>query len=153
MTWYFLDTSALVKRYHVERGTSSVDALCSDKDVTLVISRLALVELASALALKVRTGELSSIDYLHAHKRFLADLAMKAFLVPRFLVAHFRDAEKMVHTHSTTRRLRTLDAIQLATAKHLMSQGRMDVFVTADATLLSIAADEGLQTLNPELLS
>ena len=62
MTWYFLDTSALVKRYHGEAGTDAIDRIFAQSLAELVISRLALVEVTSALAFKVRTGELQSTD-------------------------------------------------------------------------------------------
>ena len=32
MTVYFLDTSALVKRYHLELGSDAVDALFAEQD-------------------------------------------------------------------------------------------------------------------------
>lgn len=52
MTFYFFDTSALVKRYHLEPSSERVNAILDDQDNLLIISELALVELASALQRK-----------------------------------------------------------------------------------------------------
>ena len=51
---YFLDSSALVKRYHRESGSPDVDQLLAAPDNQIIISRLALVELHSSFARLVR---------------------------------------------------------------------------------------------------
>ena len=58
MAQYMVDTSALVKYYHPEIGSPRVIALADDPRNVLFISRIGLVEIHSALARKVRTGEL-----------------------------------------------------------------------------------------------
>ena len=57
---FFLDSSALIKLYHNEPGTERVDHLFAATDTTLVISELTAVEMYSALARKVRTGEITA---------------------------------------------------------------------------------------------
>ena len=37
---YYLDTSALVKRYHVERGTTRLDAVFAEPDATFIIASI-----------------------------------------------------------------------------------------------------------------
>jgi hypothetical protein len=59
MPAYFLDTSALVKRYHVEDGTTEMDVLLDHPQSVPIISRLGFVETLSALATKVLTKVLS----------------------------------------------------------------------------------------------
>jgi len=49
MALFLFDTSALVKRYHVEVGSDKVDEIFDDPDNVLIISELALVEVTSAL--------------------------------------------------------------------------------------------------------
>lgn len=149
MRSYFLDTSALVKRYRVEQGTDAVDALFAEKDAIFMVSRLGMVELVSALALKVRVEELEMADYLTARKRFLAEIAQKNLKVVRLLVSHFRTAELLISKYSIARRLRTLDALQLSVALDLLSRREVDVFVSADVLLCDIARLEGIATQNP----
>ena len=55
MTLYFLDTSALVKRYVTELGSNWVMAQCQPKaGNTIVISQAALVEAVAAFCRKTR---------------------------------------------------------------------------------------------------
>lgn len=148
MGGYFLDTSALVKRYRVEAGTPIIDQLFT-QSAPLVISRLGIVETVSALAMKVRIGELSTGDYDVARKKFIGDISGRSLSVSRIFASHFRAAERLVDHYGKSRRLRTLDALQLSMALDLMRLGKIDTVVCADSILCEIAALESLKTLNP----
>lgn len=113
----FLDTSALVKRYHLEAGSAAVDRLFDGGDRSMAISRLATIEFRSALAARVRAGELDHAAFSLAIQRFEADIRNRRLLVVRMLVGHFRVAEELIGRHATTRRLRALDALQLAVVR------------------------------------
>ncbi len=54
---------ALVKRYHVEPGSSKVAAILAQPDSSHLISRIGLVEAVSAFALKVREGQIQMTDF------------------------------------------------------------------------------------------
>jgi predicted nucleic acid-binding protein len=149
MAQYFFDTSALVKRYRAEQGTDVIDGLFADAGSTFVISRLGIVEAISALALKVRSGELSPDDYALTRKKFLGEVGRGNFTIVRMLVEHYRSAERLINRYSPSRRFRTLDALQLSTASDLKQQGRIDTFVCADQPLCEVASLEGLAVLNP----
>src|SRR5256885_9749271 len=111
----FLDTSALAKHYHPEVGSAEVDRLWSDADRFLFVSRLSALEIISVFAGKVRAGAISVADFNALRRRFLADLTKtKRLLGVRLLVAHSHDAEGLLRKHGPMRRLRTLDALQLA---------------------------------------
>lgn len=58
MSKYFLDTSAIVKRYHGEDGSDFIDRLFAEADAEFVISDISIIEFYSALSLKVRVGEI-----------------------------------------------------------------------------------------------
>ncbi len=150
MADHFFDTSALGKHYHAETGTDVVDGLLAAVGSRHFISRLAAVELHSALAKKVRTGQLTRADFELVTRRFRADVAAKRFEVIRVLVSHFRTAEELVRRLSLTNNLRTLDALQLAVALGLNEPARPVTFVSADRALCAIAASEGLTVVNPE---
>jgi hypothetical protein len=72
---YFLDSSALVKRYHRESGSPDVDQLLAAPDNQIIISRLALVELHSSFARLVRENVLSESDINKVVSRLEADVA------------------------------------------------------------------------------
>ena len=149
MAGSFLDTSALVKRYHVEEGTAKVDQQFDDPQCELILSRLGFVEMFSALATKVRTGQITLDAHDAARKRFLGDVKSRRLTVVRLLVGHYRDAERLVDSHAKSRRCRTLDALQLSVAMNLHRQGRIDTFLCADSALCELADLEQVPTINP----
>jgi hypothetical protein len=110
---------------------------------------LGVVKTISALAMKVRTGELSQSDYAVARKRFLTEIADGRLSVVRLLVRHYRAAERLLDRHGPTNRLRTLDALQLSVALDLRRLGRIDAFVSADHLLCQFATWVAMPTLNP----
>jgi hypothetical protein len=55
---YFLDTSALAKVYRKEAGSGLMDKMLADTRSDCFISRFAIVEFESVLALKFRTKEI-----------------------------------------------------------------------------------------------
>src|SRR3954452_10326606 len=74
MARYFLDTSALIKNYHVESGTPDVQRIMTEPGAELLISRLALVETLSGFAAKVRTGVFPVQEFQRLRGLFLADV-------------------------------------------------------------------------------
>jgi hypothetical protein len=81
-----------------------------------------------------------------------SDLALLAHHHDAATFAEGRIGEHIVVAHGFAHRLRTLDALQLAVALDLRSQGLLEYFVVADQALGEVAAIEGLTVLNPEAL-
>ena len=50
---------------------------------------------------------------------------------------------------ASTLRLRTLDALHLAIALDLQKSGRIDVLVSADSAMVTVAKADGLTVTNP----
>jgi hypothetical protein len=150
MTFYFFDTSAVVKRYHLETGSSNVDKILAEPDSSHLISRLGFVEAVSAFALKVREGQIQASDFSAYRKRLLADVRNRTLSVVRVRVSHFRQADELLQKHGMVVKFRTLDAIPLGTALDLRARAMLDYFVCADVNLGKIAAAEGLSVINPE---
>ena len=147
----FLDTSALAKHYHIEAGSAEVDGLWNDPARDLFVSRLSVLEIVSVFAGKVRAGAISVADFDALRRRFSADLTKtKRLRGTRLLVAHYQEAERLLRHHGPARRLRTLDALQLAVALDLHRKRFIDRVVSADRDLLAAAAAEGLAVLDPE---
>ena len=147
----FLDTSALAKHYHVELGSAVIDGLWNDAARSLYISRLSALEIVSVFARKVRTGLITAADFDVLRRRFAADLTKtKRLLGVRLLVAHFQEGDRLIRAHGLSRSLRTLDALQLAVALDLRRKNVVQRFVCADRDLLTVAAAEGLATLDPQ---
>ena len=66
MPLFYVDTSAFVKRYHVELGSDQVDRLFADPTASLVTANLAITELTSALDRKYQDGALTAIREVEA---------------------------------------------------------------------------------------
>jgi len=144
MKFYFLDTSALVKRYHSEKGTDRIDRIFSQDDRAIVISSISITEMVSALNRKKEDKIISREDLEIALSKFFHD-AIKDFLVLELDGEHIKGSITLV----LKRNVRTLDALQLAVA---LSLKELKVaFVCADKKLVSVAEKEGLQTINPEV--
>jgi predicted nucleic acid-binding protein len=152
MPAYFLDTSALVKRYVAEIGSSWMIALTDTNAGNRCWgSDLARVEFLAALYRGVRTGTLARTDAQAAERTFASEqrthfqlLAMTPDIITR--------AMNLVVANP----LRANDAIQLATAHHLAMQSQAlglvaPVFISADQALNQIATTLGLSVDDPNL--
>jgi uncharacterized protein len=143
---FFLDTSALAKRYMSELGSSWVRSWILPKmGNTIIVSRLATVEMISLMIRKQREGVVSAGDFRRNRNNFFLHLRNQYEIIefePKVLVT----ARALLVQHP----LRTLDAIHLASA--LQAQKTFDIklkFICADTRLLAIAAAEGLPTDDP----
>lgn len=146
---FYLDTSALAKLYHLEAGTLFVKGLLSSGQ-RMYVSRLAVLEMHSVFAGKVRTGTLTQTQADLAWRRFRSDVRQRRFRIVTLRVRHYEVAGKMIAAHGVGCALRTLDSLQVAVALELARSGLVSAIVTADRTMLRVAAIEGLAGINPE---
>ena len=147
---YFFDSSALIKLYHPELGSRRIAAMFGAPDRRIIISRLAGVELHSALALKTRTGHLDSERSAALRIRFLDDVASGAIALVAVSEFHYPAAERLIIRYGDRKGLRTLDALQLAVALDVQHRVGLDALVAADKAFCEVATLEGLAVLNPE---
>jgi predicted nucleic acid-binding protein len=151
MARYFLDSSALIKYYHHETGSTEVERILREAHSERLIARLTWVEILSGLAKKVRMASIPPSDHGHLERRFRADVRQRLLRPIRMLNAHFTSAGDLIGSHGLTRQLRALDAIQLAMALRTHAVSPIDHFVCADQRLCDVALLEGLAVINPEL--
>jgi predicted nucleic acid-binding protein len=146
---YFFDSSALVKLYHPEPGTTLVDRIVNSHINALRVSRLSVAEMISAFAIKARTKVITHEDARALVQRFRGDLTIGKFEVFEIGESTFALAESLVEHHTFERQLRALDALQLAVALELQRTHLIDHFVSADVVLAEVARSEGLAIINP----
>lgn len=149
---YFLDSSALLKRYVPEVGTAWIQSITDAQNQNLlVVAHIAWVEISSALARRQREGNISSIQANQILTAFRAHWNTQYFIVA---IDHtvIDLAGQLVNQHP----LRAYDAVQLAAALSL--QGQLSppnvasfTFLTADTRLLAIAQAENLFADDPNL--
>ena len=152
MATYFLDSSIVVKYYHPEPGSDAVIRLLSEPTGRFFIACLAVVEVQRALVGKVRAQLLPVAEKENLHQRFYDDLLQHRWWVRRMHDHHYHAAVRLVHKHGpdiTAPMLRSLDALQLATALDVQRQTGLDYFVSTDKDLCTIAESEQLTVINP----
>ncbi len=125
-------------------------AIVLDSASTNQISNLAILETQSAFAMKVRTGVLDKANAEAAMDKVFNDIGNGLFLAVKLDGSDLDDARALVEKYGYNRRMRTLDALQLAVALDLRRRNLLDIFVVADKLLAEIAALEGLLVKNPE---
>jgi len=137
---YFLDASALVKRYIREPGSDVVRSLGRKR--RLAASRISAVEVAAALWRRSREGDVTAAAVRSCLARLAADLVEIDIVEPRGAVLDI--AAELVSRHP----LRAYDAVQLASALRLARSTRMALtFACADAKLCTVAARERVRSL------
>ena len=154
MTVFYLDSSALVKRYIAEQGSSWIVDLCLPAHNTMIATeRITKAEVASAMARKYRNSDLTQPNYQIA----LQDLTHH--FDHEYILVEIDEAVVNLAVELTTRqKLRGYDAIQLAAALSIntpLTQANFPpiTFIAADENLLQAADSEGLKSENPNIFS
>lgn len=151
MSHFYLDASAVVKRYSPETGSDWVKALADPAaGHTIVLGEITLAEVAAALAAKHRApGGITQEERDDTLALFLShcDGEYELIALSRFIIDQ---AVSLTQNH----KLRGYDAVQLATAlvvhEALIAASLPGLtFVAADNDLLTAASAEGLDAENP----
>ena len=147
---YFVDSSAIVKRYINEVGSVFVDGLIDSARVNnILIAEITRAEGASAFARREKGKTLAPQDAATARAAFAKDVidVYAIVAVTPALVTHAADL-------ATRHALRGYDAVQLAAAlaanRDITAGGHSALtFVSADGNLNQAAIKEGLTVENP----
>ena len=150
MASYSLNSSAVVKPYHPEVGSATIQKIFAEPERRILVSRLAVMEVRSAFAGKLRMLAITERDARLSLARFKTDLVAGLIEVFALTELHYGMAEQLIQKHWTRLRLRTLDSLQLAIALDLRERGLIENLVAADRNLGEAAAAEGLSVLNPD---
>lgn len=146
---YFLDTSALAKRYLMEKGSNRIRSLLERREDVFYQAFLTPLEVASALYQRLRSQDISQDELSFLLRAYAAHSNQDYLLIP-YSVALIDRAVALVARHV----LRALDAVQLASALELRDRLPADTlplsFLAADDRLLDAARQEHLQAENPE---
>ncbi len=141
MADYFLDTSAVVKRYVQETGTAWVRTLAAPAMGHFIyLARISEVEVSSALARRRGQPGLSIAQARGALGLFRQDYRIAEITVPLL-----QRAALLADTHA----LRGYDAVQLAAALEVRLQVPALILVSGDGDLNAAATAEGLPVEDP----
>ncbi|MCI2430677.1 type II toxin-antitoxin system VapC family toxin [Candidatus Acetothermia bacterium] len=151
MPTFYVDTSALAKRYQEEEGSPFMDqlfALFEAQGNKGAASFLTFLELLAMLRRLLKGQRLNQASY----NRLLADILRDLdtyFSVSPLNTSILTKSAQVITNHA----LKAPDAIQLATALELepvlQQLSQRLVFIAADEDLLTAAAQEGLEAISP----
>lgn len=150
MEIYFLDSSALIKRYVTETGSDWVTKLIEPTAGNhIFIARITAIEIVSAIKRRERSGSLNTVDALASLTQFRQELASiyRSVDITANLVSR---AMNLAETHA----LRAYDAVQLAAGLEISDQSQSvglsrTKLVCADLALNVAAVAEGLSVDDP----
>ena len=150
MAVYFVDSSALVKRYINEIGSTWVLSLFDPTlDNDILIAAITGVEIIAAITRRARGRSIGATDATAACSQFRSDLQSEYQVV--------EITENIINTAmalAETLGLRGYDAVQLAAGREINALCIANslppvTFVSADNELNTAAASEGLLIENP----
>lgn len=150
MGTYFLDSSAIVKRYVTEQGQAFILSICDPNNRhDLYISQIALIEVVASMCRRTRENDVTVADRDRFIELFIRD-SRKAYGLQLITNTLLISAGNLCRLH----RLRAYDAVQLAGAlrlrdKALSNQAPPPIFVSSDNNLINISLAEGLAVENP----
>lgn len=150
MPTYFLDSSAIAKRYVAEVGSAWTVSLTDPSSRNVCwLAAVTRVEVVAGLYRRHRMGHLTAVDAQRSAGAFLHECAV-AFRVLTIDSATLDSAIKLIGTHP----VRAYDAIQLAAALRLRTEYERVglpplIFVSSDQALNRAAAAEGLVVEDP----
>lgn len=152
MAAYFVDSSALVKRYVVEHGSAWLTATLHPLVAAeIYVAQVTGPEVVSALTRRALTPHYTTVDAVRAVLGFRLDFAAEYRIAP--LTAALTSRAMLIAEHH---RLRGYDAVQLAAALEVNDQRMAEGFaplilLSSDQELNAAAAAEGLQVDDPNL--
>ena len=152
MNSFYLDASALVKRYVLEKGSPHVHAILDGVPHNRIyLLNVGAGEVVSIFVRKRNAGSISTASFAQAYVDFAteilrADDIRKQSVSNRLALSSF----PLIVAHS----INSTDALMLKSAlviaRKLRAGGDDLVLVASDQRLLRAAGAEGLNTFNPE---
>ena len=147
---YFIDTSALAKRYITEIGSPWVQTLTDPQaENNIILARITWVEMLSAFSRLKRESAIDDNALNIALQAFEFDWDTQ-YQILEFDKALAEQAGELVKKYP----LRAYDSVQMASALkihqiHVKIASELFTFVSADDRLLTVAKNEGMQFENP----
>ena len=147
MAVYYLDTSAVLKRYRTEKGTDVVTELYEARTEgdSLLTSHFTCLEVESVAARALKGRLLTQRAYDSLPGAFARDLTEHLDLLP-VAGTLVNEAIYAARRHA----VRAADAIHVASAELAKRDSPDFVFVASDHELLTAAEAAGMETFNPE---
>lgn len=145
MKFFYLDTTALVKRYHLELGSQAVNDLMDHPSHVVILGEPAISDLYTLLNRRVESGEITRDDYFTTMATFESEISHNRFQFLEVDVATLKNVRVLILNHQ---RLGAQQGLHLALCMELLAI--RPTVVSTDPVLLSACEAEGFQVMNPE---
>lgn len=135
-TVYFVDTSALFKRYIKEKGTEEIDLLF-DEDICIYISDLSIIEFISNLKRLIDLDNIIDSDlYNSIKKELFNDIKTGRIEVVNTSSHEIITAAELIDK----KHISPIDSLQLAFSVNMKDEYSNLIFVSSDKKLCKLAA-------------
>ncbi len=145
MKFFYLDTTALVKHYHLELGSRAVDDLIHHPGHAVVLGEPTISDLYALLNRRVEAGEITRDDYFTTVVTFEAEIAQGRFQFLEVDAATLKNIRVLILRHN---RLGVQQGLHLALSMEMLAL--KPIVVSTDPVLLLASEAEGLKAMNPE---
>lgn len=150
MSAYLLDTNALIYYYEGDPVGQKLEVLLHTPASRFYVTSLALVEIRSALAGRVRRGDLTQEGYRVVMRQFAYDISsLGTFIIQPLRRRFVEPCIRMLEDYALRRgyALATLDCLHLLSALDLKGREPGLQLVTADRALANVATLAGVPAL------
>lgn len=145
MPYYYFDSTALVKRYSMERGTRIVNKLMVKRGKVAIIPTWTVTELFSSFSNRAQQGEITRDDCYSVIHKFERESMQGLFTFIAPTMDTYLATKELVMEYPF---LRAQQVMHLALGLELKPL-RLTV-VSADTQLLAASKTAGLHIINPE---
>lgn len=141
---FFIDTSALFKRYQPEQGTDLVCKILEESGQPVFISSISIIEIVSNLKRLFEIDKITTEEQFQQQRSFFyQDINNLGITILDVTAEDIIKADTLI----MKRYMKPIDSIQMAIALNLEHDDL--TFVSSDQRLCNIAEIEGLAILNP----
>ncbi len=141
---FFIDTSALFKRYQPEEGTKLVCKILEESNEQVYISSISIIEIISNLKRLFEIDKITTQKQFQQQRAFFyQDITILGITILDVTADDIIKAESLI----LKRYMKPVDSIQLALALNVQYDNV--TFVSSDQRLCEIAKAEGLSILTP----
>lgn len=141
---FFIDTSALFKRYQPEQGTELVCKILEESGQPVFISSISIIEIVSNLKRLFEIDRITSEEQFRQQRAFFyQDINNLGITILDVTAEDIIKADTLI----MKRYMKPIDSIQMAIALNLEHDDL--TFVSSDQRLCIIAEIEGFAILNP----
>jgi predicted nucleic acid-binding protein len=145
MPYYYFDSTALVKRYSMERGTRIVNKLMVKRGKVAIVPTWTVTEFYSSFSNRAQQGEITRDDCYSVIHKFEMESGQGLFQFIAPTMQTYLQTKELVMEYPF---LRAQQVMHLALALELKPL-RLTM-VSADMQLLAASKTAGLHIINPE---